>query len=85
MAKIEDILNKYKEDTVRNILNISIVGGHVNLSPKSPTVLELVKIDNDEMLFSCGKEHLRVRCDEEFSLHTDLSPDGIENITTYLD
>ena len=78
MAKIEDILNKYKEDTVRNILNISIVGGHVNLSPKSPTVLELVKIDNDEMLFSCGKEHLRVRCDEEFSLHTDLSPDGIE-------
>lgn len=78
MAKIEDILNKYKEDTVRNILNISIVGGHVNLSPKSPTVLELVKIDNDEMLFSCGKEHLRVRCDEEFSLQTDLSPDGIE-------
>ena len=78
MAKIEDILHKYKEDTVRNILNSRIVSGHIKLSPKSPTVLELVKIENDEMLFSHGKEHLRIHCYEEFSLHTDLSPDGIE-------
>ena len=76
MAKIEDILHKYKEDTVRNILNSRIVSGHIKLSPKSPTVLELVKIENDEMLFSHGKEHLRIHCYEEFSLHTDLSPDG---------
>ena len=78
MAKLEDILHKYKEDTVRNILDVEIVGGNINLAPRTPTVLELIKFDNDEMLFSCGKEHLRVRCDKEVSLHTDLSPDGIE-------
>lgn len=78
MAKLEDILQKYREDTVRNILDVEIVGGNINLAPKTLTVLELVKFENDEMLFSCGKEHLRVRCDKGVSLHTDLSPDGIE-------
>lgn len=78
MARIEDILNKYTEDTIRNILETRIIDGYINLSSTAPIVLDLVKIENDEMLFSYKNKPLRVHCDDKIPLHTDLSPDGIE-------
>ena len=78
MAKIEEILHKYKEETIGNTINAQFISQPVSLEGKWPKVLDLIQIENDELLFAYENKALRLRCDERVDLKPDISLDGVE-------
>ena len=60
MARIEDILSKYTEETINNVIIATLKDRSLSIKNGRPLIVELLKIESDEMLFSDGHDHFRV-------------------------
>ena len=76
MAKIEEILEKYQEEKIKNVIKAQILGNPISVKGERVSVMELVKVDNDELLFSCNNSPIRVKIDEEIPIKAEINPYG---------
>ena len=78
MARIEDILSKYTEETINNVIKATLKDRSLSIKNDRPIIVELLKIESDEMLFSYGNDHFRAVCEDTSMIKTEISPDGVE-------
>ena len=78
MARIEDILSKYTEETINNVIKATLKDRSLSIKNDRHLIVELLKIESDEMLFSYGNVHFRVVCEDTSMIKSEISPDGVE-------
>ena len=78
MARIEDILSKFTEETINNVIKATLKDRSLSIKNDRPIIVELLKIESDEMLFSYGNDHFRAVCEDTSMIKTEISPDGLE-------
>ncbi len=76
MAKLEDIFNKYSENTLQNIINGEIINSSSERFTRFPVVLELVQIEGHELLFRIGDKPIRVKAQNEVVLKANVTSEG---------
>lgn len=78
MARIEDIIGKYTEETIKNVIKATFKDKPIPVPGNRPLIVELIKIESDEMLFAYGESHFRVISEDTNAIKTEISPDGVE-------
>lgn len=62
MAKIEEIFHRYREESIQNTLEAQLIGECPKVEEWPMVLDDLVKIENDEMLFNFEGQPVRLRC-----------------------
>ncbi len=77
MAKIDEILNRYKEESIRNVIEAEIIDNNNTLKINGLHVIDLIKVENDEILFISNNIPFRVRC-KTIPIKPDITAEGDE-------
>lgn len=76
MAKLSEIFNIFKEQTQLNNIACTFVAP-IKLNDRDfPAVLELMKVEEDSLLFSYKGKPFRVTLEEDFSLKPNINAEG---------